>query len=86
MQLLLHKRPYTPPSIQNIHFLQHAYQFSQCMKWAIFQINADFLMIYQNINILTHETLYPFFYQKKLALFTVNVFQNIHFFPNFHYL
>ena len=76
-KIFLHKSPYTPPSFkikarvlhrrcfQNLHFLLHFYQFSQWMRYAIFQINTNLLIIQQNINIFTQETLYSSFISKE---------------------
>ena len=51
---------------ENIHFLTHANYFSQWMRCAIFQINTDLLVIYQNINISTQDNLYPSIIWKKI--------------------
>ena len=37
------------------------------MRSAIFQIKTDLLIIYQNINSFTQETLHPFFISKKIG-------------------
>ena len=50
---------------RNIHILTHFYYFSQWIRCAIFQINTNLLLIYQNINIFTQETLYLFIIWKK---------------------
>ena len=72
-QLILHKTPDTPSlfkkkivlsiadAFRNIHFLPHLYQFSQCIRCAIFQINTNLLIIQQNINIFTQVTLHHLF-------------------------
>ena len=41
--------------------------FSQWMRCAIFQTKTDLLVIYQNVNIFTQETLYPSFISKKIS-------------------
>ena len=44
-------------SVENIHLLTHLYYFSKWVRCSIFQINTDLLVIYQNINTFTQETL-----------------------------
>ena len=52
------------------------------MRCALFQINTDLLVIYQNINISTQKTLTLSFISKnKLALLIANFFWNIQFLP-----
>ena len=70
------KTPYTPPLLQkgfalsvaeyfrNFQFLPFLY-FTQWMRCAIFQINANLLITERNINIFTQETLYSSFISKK---------------------
>ena len=54
------------------------------MRCALFQINTDLLVIYQNINISTQQTLTLSFISKnKLALLIANFFRNIQFLPHF---
>ena len=53
------------------------------MSCTIFQRNTDLLVIYQNINNFTQETLYPLLFLKKMAVSITNVFRNNHFFPIF---
>ena len=61
------------------NFSSNVYLFSQWKTCAIFQINTK-LIIKQNINFFTQETLYLSFISKnKLALSITNVFRNIHF-------
>ena len=88
-QLVLHKSPYFPPSFQKENLcspLQKLletstfyHNFSQWMRCAILQINTNLLVIQQNINIFTQETLYPSLIQKKLDLSIASVFRNIPF-------
>ena len=53
-------------TFKNINFLQYFYQFSQWMRYALFQINN---------RLFAQETLYPsFISKKKLALFIANFF------------
>ena len=69
-------------SYRNIHFLTRFYHFSQWIRRAILQINTDLLVIYQNINSSTQETLYPsFILKKKMALSIASVFRNLPHFP-----
>ena len=49
---------------RNIYFLPHANKSSQWIRCAIFQIETDLLVIYQNINIFTQETSHPSFILK----------------------
>ena len=65
-------------------FIAHTYQFSLWMRCAIFQINTDHLVIYQNINISTQETLYPSVIPKEFGTLHRNLFRNIQFLPRFH--
>ena len=44
---------------KNIHFLPHANYFSQWMRWTIFQIYTNLLLIYQNFKIFAQKTLCP---------------------------
>ena len=68
---------------KNTHFLPHVNQFSQWMRCAIFQIKTNLLVIYQDINIFTKETLYPSIIWKKnwrsrlLAFFETSTFYHI---------
>ena len=80
------KKKFTFPMVKdfrNIQFLPHFYQFLQWLRCAIFQININLLVIQQNINIFTQETLYTSFnLKKKLALsietfFETSIFYHI---------
>ena len=52
------------------------------MRCALFQINTDLLVIYQNINISTQQTLTLSFISKnKLALLIANFFRNMQLLP-----
>ena len=52
------------------------------MRCALFQINTDLLVIYQNINISTQQTLTLSFISKnKLALLVANFFRNMQLLP-----
>ena len=55
------------------------------MRFAIFQIITDLLVIYQNVSISAQKTLYPSFISKKIvALHSIgNVFLNIQFSTRF---
>ena len=53
-------------SYRNIHFLTRFYHFSQWIRCAIFRVNTDLLVKYQNINSSTQETLYLSFILKKI--------------------
>ena len=56
------------------------------MSCTIFQRNTDLLIIYQNINNFTQETLYPSFISKKNGMVSIaNFFWNNNFFQYFHY-
>ena len=67
---------------RNIHFLLLDKQSSQLMRCALFQINTDLLVIYQNINISTQQTLTLSFISKnKLALLIANFFRNMQLLP-----
>ena len=59
---------------RNINFLAHTNYFSQWMRCAIFQINTDLLVIYQNINIFTQETSYLSIIWKKIWRFPAKTF------------
>ena len=41
--------------IRNIYYLPHLYYFSWWMKFAIFQINTDLVIAFQNIKLFTQE-------------------------------
>ena len=85
--LLLHSNKKFVLSIaqvfKNTHFLPHVNYFSQWMRCAIFQIKTNLLVIYQDINIFTKETLYPSIIWKKnwrsrlLAFFETSTFYHI---------
>ena len=52
-------------AFRNIHFLPHFYQFSEWIRCTICKINANLLIIYQNINICKQDTLYLFLISKN---------------------
>ena len=52
---------------RNIQFLPRAQQFTQWMRCVKFKISTYLLVIYQQINIFTRDTLYPSFIPKKIG-------------------
>ena len=77
-RLILHKKPYTPPSFQKnsaLHrrcFQKHPffttfYQLSRWIRCAMFQINTNLLIIQQNINIFSQKTLYLCLIWKRIG-------------------
>ena len=97
-KLFLQKTPYTPPSFRKrsgaLHYrrfskhppIYHFFnQFSRWMKFAIFQINTNLVVIQQNTNFYTRDFMSLVYFEKKFVLSAVNVCQNILFLPHFHY-
>ena len=77
--------PSITDAFRNTHLLPHLYQFSQQMKCAIFRINTNLLIIQQNINIFTQETLFHSFISNKNLRSPLQNFLEISIEINFQY-